>query len=131
MISNFNLNREQMRKVSFLIKGKKLPMDTQTKIIKYLQFVWRQERRDDAEYDNFIMSKLSSELRDEIYLHTNVKYLKNVHIFRNFSEKTLILLARCMKKIRFCPEDCVYKVRRSLIMNFFFSSTQMFIYFKK
>jgi hypothetical protein len=100
-----------MSKVSYLMRGKKIPLETQTKVIKYLQFVWRQERRDDPEYENFIMSKLSSDLRDEIYLHTNVKYLKNVPVFNDFSEKTLISLARCMKRIRFCPEESVYKVR--------------------
>jgi hypothetical protein len=99
-----------MGKVALMMRDKKLPLETQTKIIKYLQFVWRQEQRDDPEYEDFIMNKLSFELKDEIYLHTNVKYLKKIPAFQVFSEKTLISLARHMKKVRFCPEEHIYKV---------------------
>lgn len=56
------------------------------------------------------MSKLSSSLRDEVYLHTNVRHLRAIKTFGAFTEKTLIKLSSFMKKIRLSPEEYVYKV---------------------
>ena len=101
-----------MNRVSMMLRKKQLPLETQTKVKKYLEFVWKQEQKEDPEHEQFIMNKLSYVLRDEIYLHTNVKYLKSVPAFKVFSEKTLIALARYMKKVRFCPEEYVYQVEK-------------------
>ena len=106
----FFLIREQMNRVSQMMSNKNLPVETQTKVKKYLEFVWKQEQREDPLHEESIMNKLSSVLRDEIYLNTNVKYLKNIPPFKNFSEKTLISLSRFMRKVRFSPEERVYMV---------------------
>ena len=99
-----------MNKVRFLLRDKGLPLETQTKVTKYLEFVWKQEQKEDPEHEEFIMNKLSSGLRDEIFLNTYVQQLRSVPAFRHFTEKTLILFSRHLKKIRLCPEEAVYSV---------------------
>ncbi len=99
-----------MNKVSLMMREKKLPLEVQTRVKKYLEFVLRQEQKEDPEHEQMIMGKLSSVLRDEIFLNTNVKLLKKVPAFQIFSEKTLINLSRYMKKVRFSPEEHVFKV---------------------
>ena len=99
-----------MDKVTLMMRDKKLPFETQTKVKKYLEFVWNQETKEDPDNERLIMSKLSSNLRDEVVYYTNVKYLKNFPTFNSFSDRTLLSLARYMKKVRFSPEELVYKV---------------------
>jgi hypothetical protein len=101
-----------MKKVSNLLRDKSLPLELQTKVKKYLEFVWTQEQREDTESEQLIMSKLSSKLRDEMAYFTNVRYLKSVPAFKFFSDDTLIKLAGFMKKIRFSPEEHVYRVKK-------------------
>ncbi len=93
------------------MKKKNVPIETQIKVKKYLEFNWKQEKKDDAEIENLLMSKLSAELKDEVYLHTNVKYLQSVPVLNTFSSKSLISAARLMKKVRFCKGEYVYKVK--------------------
>ena len=99
-----------MKKVSNLLRDKSLPLELQTKVKKYLEFVWTQEQKEDTESEQLIMSKLSSKLRDEMAFFTNVRYLKTVPAFKIFSDDTLIKLAGFMKKVRFSPEEYVYRV---------------------
>ena len=99
-----------MERVNSLMRDKNLPGDTQIKVMKYLEFVWGQEQKEDPEYEKVIMSKLSSNLRDEINYYTNVKFLKGVSCFKIFSDRTLISLANHMQKVRFSPEEFVFKV---------------------
>jgi hypothetical protein len=75
-----------------------------------LEFIWEQEISENPEQENLLMNKLSSSLRDEVYLHTNVQYLKGIKTFEMFTEKTLIKLSSYMKKLRYSPEEHVYKV---------------------
>ena len=85
--------------------------ELELKIKKYLEFVWDQEEKNNPEHENLFMSKLSTALRDEVYMQTNVKFLKNVPLFsKTLSEKTLIRLANSMRKIRCFPEEYIYKV---------------------
>lgn len=99
------------------MRDKGLPLETQTKVTKYLEFVWKQEQKEDPEHEEFIMNKLSSVLRDEIFLNTYVQHLRSVPAFRQFTEKTLILFSRHMKKIRLCPEEPVFSVRQLFSIN--------------
>ena len=91
-----------------------LTNDLEFKIQKYLEFVWDQEEKNNPEQENLLMSKLSTSLKDEIYLQTNVKFLRSVPLFSKIlSENTLINLANSMKKIRCSPEEFIYKVTKS------------------
>ncbi len=94
-----------------MLRKKNLPKELQIRVTKYLEFIWEKEMSENTEQENLLMNKLSSNLRDEVYLHTNVKFLKAIKIFSNFNEKTLIRLASFMKKVRFSPEEYVYKVK--------------------
>ena len=95
-----------------MLGRKKIPQELQTRVTNYLEFIWEQELLEDPEQENMMMNRLSSKLRDEVYLHTNVKYLKQVKALSIFKEKTLIKLALYMKKVRFSPEEFVYKVEK-------------------
>ncbi len=103
-----------MSEVRTILRRKNIPTELQARVIKYLEFIWEQEVSEDPEQENIMMNKLSSNLRDEVYLHTNVRLLREVKAFRIFSDKTLIKLSSRMKKIRFSPEEFVYKVRTLL-----------------
>jgi hypothetical protein len=66
------------------------------------------------------MSKLSSNLRDEVFLHTNVKYLTTVKCFSIFDQKTLIKLAGFMRKVRYSPEEFIFRVGNFITLLFIF-----------
>jgi hypothetical protein len=111
-ISLINLHiREQLDQVTSILRSKNLPKDLQIKIRKYLEFVWEQEISESPEQENLLMSKLSSNLRDEVFLHTNVKYLTSVKCFSIFDQKTLIKLASFMRKVRYSPEEFIFRVK--------------------
>ena len=88
-----------------------LTSDLENKVKKYLEFVWHQEERENPELYNHFLSKLSSTLRDEIYNQTNVKFLRMIPVFcKSFSDETMLNIAKIMKKVRFSPEEYVYRV---------------------
>ena len=92
--------------------------DLENKIRQYLEFVWAQEERENPEQENMIINKLTSSLKDQIFLETRVKYLKTVPLFeKSLSDKTLGLLASTMKKVRYSPEEYIYKVFFNLFKN--------------
>jgi hypothetical protein len=93
------------------LRHKNLPKDLQIKIRKYLEYVWEREISESPEQEKILMSKLTSNLRDEVFLHTNVKYLMTVKFFSIFDQKTLIKLASFMKKVRYSPEEIIFKVK--------------------
>jgi hypothetical protein len=103
--------REKVSIFNKTIGNMNLSKDLQTKVKKYLEFVWDQEQRDNPEQESLIMGKLSNSLRDEIYLETRVTLLRDIPIFKKIlSEPTLVRLAHTMKKVRFSPEELVYQV---------------------
>ena len=110
--------REQLDQVTRILRKKDLPRELQTRVTKYLEFIWEQEISENPEQEHLLMNKLSSSLRDEVYFHTNVQYLKGIKTFQVFTEKTLIKLSSYMRKLRFSPEEHVYKVLKENI--FFF-----------
>ena len=98
-----------------MVQNLNLTGELEIKIRKYLEFVWKQEERDNPVQEALIMNKLTRNLRDKIYLQSNVRYLKNVpFLAKILSENTLVDLSRIMKKVRFSPEELVYKVRKFL-----------------
>jgi hypothetical protein len=80
-------------------EGKNLPLEKQTKVKKYLEFLRNQETKEDPDNEKLIMSKLFSNLRDEVIHFTNLKYLKNFYkfeyssTFNIFSNRTVLNLA--------------------------------------
>jgi hypothetical protein len=89
--------------------------DLENKIKQYLEFIWEQEEINNPEQESRIMNKLSASLKDEIYMQTNVQYLKKVPVLnRILGEKSILKLAPSMHKIRFSPEEFVFKVGRGL-----------------
>jgi hypothetical protein len=107
--------RENLTFVSQMMKKKNVNGELSTRVRKYLEFVWRQEEEEDTERENAIINKLSNKLRDEMFLDTNVKFLKMIPaLSNNFKDTTLIKIARIMKKVRFSPEEFVYHVKIKL-----------------
>ena len=99
-----------------MMKKKNVNGELSTRVRKYLEFVWKQEEEEDAERENAIMNKLSNKLRDEIFLDTNVKFLKMIPaLSNNFKDTTLIKIARIMKKVRYSPEEFVFHVIKKKI----------------
>jgi hypothetical protein len=90
--------------MSKMLGRKKIPQELQTRLTKYLEFIWDQELLEDLEQENTMMNRLPNKLMDEVYLHTNVKYLKKVKALSLFKEKMLIKLAIYRKKVRFSPD---------------------------
>lgn len=92
------------------MRKRNVPHELQYRVKKYFEFVWKQEREEDAEQEALFMNKLSSKLRQEMNYHNYIKYLRAVPAFQIFSDQTLINLSNCMKMVRFSPEETVYKV---------------------
>ena len=103
-----------------MAKRLNLSKDLETRLGKYMEFVWDQEERMNPKHEKMIMDKLSSSLRDEVYYETNVKYLRMIPVLNKIlSEGSFLQLARKLEKIQLMPEEFVYKVA-FLLTNFLF-----------
>ncbi len=94
-----------------MTKSMNLSKDLENKIKKYMEYIWDQEERVNPELERAVLSRLSPSLKEAIFFETGVKNLKAVHLFdRIFSDKTLLKLAKMFRKIRYHPEELIYKV---------------------
>ena len=67
------------------------------------------ERNSDKEVE--ILNKLTASLRNEVLLQSHGNILTKIPLFtKNFSAHTVQTLSFCMKKLKFSPEEYVYKV---------------------
>lgn len=92
--------------------------ELQGRVRKYLEYISHQDSNPEKEAE--VLNKLTNTLKKEVVLAANAKYLFNIPFFqKNFSAETLEELSYCLKKVRFSPEEYIYKVIKSKLLSNF------------
>lgn len=111
-IENF---RETISVINQFMKKKNIEFELQGRVRKYLEYTMDKERNSDKEVE--ILNKLTASLRNEVLLQSHGNILTKIPLFtKNFSAHTVQTLSFCMKKLKFSPEEYIYKV---FFSNFF------------
>ena len=101
--------RENVGVISSLMQRNNVEFELQGRVRKYLEYISHQDSNPEKEAE--VLNKLTNTLRKEVVLAANAKHLFNLPFFqRNFSAETLEELSYCLKKVRFSPEEYIYKV---------------------
>ena len=88
---------------------KNIDFELQGRVRKYLEYISHQEGNSEKEGE--ILNKLTNKLKREVILAANGKLLYQIpFLTQNFSKTTLNELSFCLKKLRFSPEEFIYKV---------------------
>lgn len=91
------------------MKKKNIEFELQGRVRKYLEYTMDKERNSDKEVE--ILNKLTASLRNEVLLQSHGNILTKIPLFtKNFSAQTVQTLSFCMKKLKFSPEEYVYRV---------------------
>ena len=99
------------------MKSKKIDYELQARARKYLEFVWQEEKLANNESSDKILEKLSSNIREEVLLQSNGKFLLNYPMLcKNFSEKTMRKLVNLIKPVRYSPEEIILEVKLNMII---------------
>lgn len=89
---------------------KKIDFELQGRVRKYLEYTMDKERNSDKEME--ILDKLTASLKNEVLLQSHGNILTQIPFFtRNFSAQTVQTLSFSMKKVKFSPEEYIYKVK--------------------
>ena len=101
--------RETISVINQFMKKKNIEFELQGRVRKYLEYTMDKERNSDKEVE--ILNKLTASLRNEVLLQSHGNILTKIPLFtKNFSAHTVQTLSFCMKKLKFSPEEYVYKV---------------------
>ena len=86
--------------------------ELQGKVRKYLEHLMTKESNSEKEQE--IFSKLTHSLKKELMLNSNGKLLSQIPFFtNNFCEETVEDLSFCLQKIRYSPEEYLYKLNET------------------
>ena len=86
--------------------------ELQGKVRKYLEHLMTKESNSEKEQE--IFRKLTHSLKKELMLNSNGKLLSQIPFFtNNFCEETVEDLSFCLQKIRYSPEEYIYKLNET------------------
>ena len=109
------------------MKSKKIEYELQARARKYLEFVWHEEKLANNETSGEILDKLSSNIREEVLLQSNGRFLLNYPMLcKNFSERTMRRLVNMIKPVRYSPAEIILEV---IVFKIFFFYFLLFIFF--
>lgn len=101
--------RENTSVINDLMKREKIDFELQGRVRKYLEYIMDSEKN--AEKQGQLLNKLTANLKREVLVQTNSKFLFAIPLFaNNFTSSTIEDLSLIMKKLRFSPEESVYTV---------------------
>lgn len=107
-----------MKIIDNYMKSNSINNDLKGRTIKYLEFNWKEERKN-VEKEEFLLEKLPESLKKEILYEANKKYLFQFNILtQNFSEEVINKLASSIKAIHFSPKEIIYSVKYKNILFF-------------
>lgn len=91
------------------MKKEKIDFELQGRVRKYLEYVLENEKN--AEKESQVLNKLTTNLKREVLIQSNSKFLFAIPFFsKNFSKQTIQEASLIMKKLKFSPEEIIYKV---------------------
>lgn len=91
------------------MKERNIDFELQGRVRKYLEYMMHIDTNTAKE--NEILDKLTTALKREVVLSYKGKHLQEISIFeQNFSKSTLEELTFFIKKVRYSPEEFIFKV---------------------
>lgn len=100
-----------MHIINKYMERKKVNYNLQMKIREYLRYIWQEEFTQHEKMEEKIINKLSTSLKEELYLNAHGSILnKHQMFYANFSDSTLRQLMYKMVEIRMTPEDLIFSV---------------------
>ncbi len=102
--------KHDIRVINKFFGDKNIGYDLQAKIRKYLYFM-HENNAAKGLVESQVIGKLSNSLKEEVLYKANSEILQMFPLFsKNFSQNTIKDLVLSMKKVRFYPEEVIYKV---------------------
>ena len=80
------------------------------RVRKYLEYMHEEEKL--AQRGQNSLNKLSKNLKEEIMQESYLKFLKNIKIFKKFSNEFLISLTNVVTEYTFAPDDLICRVNK-------------------
>lgn len=91
------------------MRKKNINFELQGRVRKYLAYTLQKDCN--IEEENEILDKLNYALKKELILQSNEKFISQTPMLsRNFSSKTLELLALSIQSVRFSPGEFIFHV---------------------
>ena len=91
------------------MKKNKISFELGLRIQNYLEYTWTGEKLMNSLEENRIINKLSSNLREELFLQANGKLIFNINFFsKNFSHNSLKKLAYSFEVIQVPPNEFLF-----------------------
>lgn len=106
------------------MKYKNLPDHLQTRILDFFLYKFQKNYYKEKE----IMSTISEQLRQAIYLHTCKSLLESVVIFKGLPTTLLIRIVTCMKSEIYLPNDVIVNAGNIGDSMFFIATGTVAIY---
>ena len=102
--------KKDIRIINKFMDNKNIGYDLQMKIRKYFYFM-HEHKVANSHLENEVIGKLSTALKEEVLIKAYGEILQSVPLFsQNFSPSTMQKLVLSMKKLRFYPEEIIFKV---------------------
>ncbi len=99
-----------MRILNKFFQRNKIEFELKNKVRKYFE-IMKDQNLATLEKEMKLIDKLNKSMKDEILIKGNGHVLKRFDIFKNnFSERTQDKLILKLKRIRFSPEEFIFRV---------------------
>ena len=93
---------EKMQKISTFMKYKNLPLELQSSILEYYDYIWKNRKGFD---ENIILSELPPAVRERVSLHLNKPLVKKVPFLRDANESLIAKIVMNLKPLVFMEGD--------------------------
>ena len=101
------------------MKEKKISSSLQMKIRRFIEFNHEEEKYR-SNLGNIVFQNLPLDLKSDMILEANLKILKNIFIFKNFSENFLKKLAMISKEISVPQDEILFEVSSNKNINYLY-----------
>lgn len=113
ILQNLNRKNDEFVKAILLVnaymKQHHINFDLRIRVHKYIEYIWKQEKVQNEEKTQGIISKLPKSLKEELLLNANGPLFRNLPLFSlNFSEDSLKKLVYTIREISLTPGDVLY-----------------------
>lgn len=101
--------QKKLNIINEFMKQKKIYFDLRMRVIKYLEYIWYEEKIEKIEEQSKIIETLSDSLKEELLLEANGAIIRDLKMFTfNFSEELLRNMIPLLKEVRFTPGDLIF-----------------------
>ena len=103
------LKRDKIYAMNQYMKDRKISPSLQMKIRRFVEFQ-HEEEKFRSNLENVIFNSLPMDLKQNLYLEANLKKVKNIQIFKKFSEAFLKKLTLISEEISYPQDEIVFQV---------------------